>query len=117
MRQRAIPRVDERVIVRQALPSLAPAHGVSADGANLPFPETPARDPKPIRLVRKSIPIRAGWLVHGALGAMASTFPGVARSLGASTVIGTVRPTSLPTAEASGLPYDQVIAAMNSRMR
>jgi NADPH:quinone reductase len=49
-------------------------------------------------------------LVHGALGGLASTFPGVARSLGASTVVGTVRLTSLPTAEASGLPYDQVIA-------
>lgn len=50
-------------------------------------------------------------LVHGALGGLASTFPGVARSLGASTVVGTVRPTSLATAEASGLPYDQVIAS------
>lgn len=50
-------------------------------------------------------------LVHGALGGLASTFPGVARSLGASTVVGTVRPTSLPTAEASGLPYDRVIAS------
>jgi NADPH2:quinone reductase len=50
-------------------------------------------------------------LVHGALGGLASAFPGVARSLGASTVVGTVRPTSLPTAEASGLPYDQVIAS------
>lgn len=49
-------------------------------------------------------------LVHGALGGLASTFPGVARTLGASTIVGTVRPTSLPTAEASGLPYDQVIA-------
>jgi NADPH2:quinone reductase len=50
-------------------------------------------------------------LVHGALGGLASTFPGVARSLGASTVVGTVRRTSLPTAEASGLPYDRVIAS------
>jgi NADPH2:quinone reductase len=50
-------------------------------------------------------------LVHGALGGLASTFPGVARSLGASKVIGTVRPTSLATAEASGLPYDRVIAS------
>jgi len=49
--------------------------------------------------------------VHGALGGLASTFPGVARSLGASTVIGTVRATSLPTAVASGLPYDRVIAS------
>jgi NADPH:quinone reductase len=50
-------------------------------------------------------------LVHGALGGLASTFPGVARSLGASTAVGTVRPTSLPTAVHSGLPYDQVIAS------
>lgn len=49
-------------------------------------------------------------LVHGALGGLVSTFPGVARGLGASTFVATVRPTSLPTAEASGLPYDQVIA-------
>jgi hypothetical protein len=44
-------------------------------------------------------------LVHGALGGLASTFPGVARSLGASTVIGTVHTTSLPTAMASGLLF------------
>jgi NADPH2:quinone reductase len=49
-------------------------------------------------------------LVHGALGGLASTFPGVARSLGASKVVGTVRAGSLATAEASGLPYDRVIA-------
>jgi NADPH2:quinone reductase len=48
-------------------------------------------------------------LVHGALGGLASTFPGVARSLGASTVVGTVRPASLATAEAAGLRYDRVI--------
>jgi NADPH2:quinone reductase len=50
-------------------------------------------------------------LVHGALGGLASTFPGVARNLGASTVVGTVRAPSLPTALASGLPYDHVIAS------
>ncbi|MGH2885875.1 MAG: zinc-binding dehydrogenase [Solirubrobacteraceae bacterium] len=50
-------------------------------------------------------------LVHGALRGLASTFPGVARRLGAATVIGTVRPSSLATAEASGLPYDRVIAS------
>jgi NADPH:quinone reductase len=46
---------------------------------------------------------------HGAQGGLASTLPGVARSLGASTVIGTVRPTSLPAAVASRLPYDRAI--------
>ena len=50
-------------------------------------------------------------LVHGALGGLASTFPGVARSLGAATVVGTVRRTSLATAEASRLPYERVIAS------
>ena len=50
-------------------------------------------------------------LVHGALGGLASTFPGVARNLGASTIVGTVRPTSLPVAEASGLPYDRLIGS------
>jgi NADPH:quinone reductase len=49
-------------------------------------------------------------LVHGALGGLASTFPGVARSLGASKVVGTVRPASLATAEASRLPYARVIS-------
>jgi NADPH:quinone reductase len=50
-------------------------------------------------------------LVHGALGGLASSFPGVARNLGASTIVGTVRPTSLPVAETSGLPYDQLIGS------
>jgi NADPH:quinone reductase len=50
-------------------------------------------------------------LVHGALGGLASTFPGVARVLGASAVVGTVRRASLGIAEASGLPYDRVIAS------
>ena len=50
-------------------------------------------------------------LVHGALGGLASAFPGVARSLGASRVVGTVRSTSLPIAESAGLPYDQLIAS------
>jgi len=50
-------------------------------------------------------------LVHGALGGLASTVPGVARSLGAAKVIGTVRSASLGIAAASGLPHDQVIAS------
>src|SRR5262249_19264 len=36
---------------------------------------------------------------------------GVAHSLGAATVVGTVRPSSLPAAGGSGLPYDQVISS------
>jgi NADPH:quinone reductase len=50
-------------------------------------------------------------LVHGALGGLASAFPGVARSLGASCVIGTVRPNRVATAAASRLPYDEVISS------
>jgi NADPH2:quinone reductase len=57
--------------------------------------------------------LRAGEavLVHGALGGLASTFPGVALSLGVAKVVGTVRPASLATAEASRLPYQRVIAS------
>jgi NADPH2:quinone reductase len=50
-------------------------------------------------------------LVHGALGGLASAFPGVARTLGAAGVIGTVRRASLADAQASGLPYDDVVAS------
>ncbi|WBB63668.1 zinc-binding dehydrogenase [Streptomyces sp. WMMC500] len=50
-------------------------------------------------------------LVHGALGGLASAFPGVARTLGAAGVTGTVRRTSLERARASALPYDEVLAA------
>jgi NADPH:quinone reductase len=50
-------------------------------------------------------------LVHGALGGLASAFPGVARSLGAARVTGTARRSSLDAARASVLPYDQVIAS------
>jgi NADPH2:quinone reductase len=49
-------------------------------------------------------------LVHGALGGLASAFPGVARILGAAGVIGTVRRTSLADAQASALPYDEIVA-------
>jgi hypothetical protein len=50
-------------------------------------------------------------LVHGALGGLASTFPGVARTLGAASVVGTVRRTSLAAGQASALPYERVIAS------
>ena len=49
-------------------------------------------------------------LVHGALGGLASAFPGVARILGAAGVVGTVRRASLAEAKASALPYDEVVA-------
>jgi NADPH:quinone reductase len=50
-------------------------------------------------------------LVHGALGGLASAFPGVARTLGAASVTGTARSSSLAAARASALPYDEVIAS------
>ncbi|GIF46376.1 NADPH2:quinone reductase [Asanoa ferruginea] len=50
-------------------------------------------------------------LVHGALGGLASAFPGVARTLGASVVVGTSRRSSLAAARASALPYDEIIAS------
>ncbi|WP_327287567.1 quinone oxidoreductase family protein [Streptomyces sp. NBC_01198] len=50
-------------------------------------------------------------LVHGALGGLASTFPGVARGLGAARVVGTARRASLAKAQASTLPYDEVVSS------
>lgn len=50
-------------------------------------------------------------LVNGALGGLASAFPGVARTLGAASVTGTARRSSLAAAQASALPYDEVIAS------
>lgn len=52
-------------------------------------------------------------LVHGALGGLASTFPGVARTLGAGRVVGTARPSSLAAARASTLPYDEIVSTEN----
>lgn len=46
-------------------------------------------------------------LVHGALGGLASAFPGVARTLGASVVVGTARRPS----PSSALPYDEIVAS------
>lgn len=48
-------------------------------------------------------------LVHGALGGLASAFPGMAKQLGASRVVGTVLADKLDTAAESRLPYDQVV--------
>ncbi|MFY1668848.1 quinone oxidoreductase family protein [Plantactinospora sp. WMMB334] len=50
-------------------------------------------------------------LVHGAVGGLASAFPGVARTLGAAGVVGTVRRASLAGARATALPYDEIVAA------
>lgn len=44
-------------------------------------------------------------LVHGALGAFAAAFPGIARQLGAARVVGAVRGDIRTT----GLPYDRIV--------
>jgi NADPH2:quinone reductase len=48
-------------------------------------------------------------LIHGALGGFAAAFPGIARQLGASRVVGTVRPSKLGPAAVTRLPYDQIV--------
>ncbi|MFE4175933.1 zinc-binding alcohol dehydrogenase family protein [Streptomyces sp. NPDC056909] len=48
-------------------------------------------------------------LVHGALGGFASAFPGIARQLGASRVVGSVRAGKLEAASATRLPYDEIV--------
>lgn len=48
-------------------------------------------------------------LVHGALGGLASAFPGIARQLGAARVVGTVLPGKLDAAASTKLPYDRVV--------
>jgi NADPH2:quinone reductase len=48
-------------------------------------------------------------LVHGALGGLAAAFPGMAKQLGASKVVGTVRASKREAAGAARLPYDRII--------
>lgn len=48
-------------------------------------------------------------LVHGALGGLASAFPGIAKKLGASRVVGTVLPGKLEAARNTRLPYDRIV--------
>lgn len=48
-------------------------------------------------------------LVHGALGGFSSAFPGVARQLGASRIVGTVRSSKLEAAANTKLPYDRIV--------
>ncbi|MET7409787.1 quinone oxidoreductase family protein [Streptomyces parvulus] len=48
-------------------------------------------------------------LVHGALGGLASAFPGIAKQLGAARIVGTVLPGKLDAARNSRLPYDRVV--------
>ncbi|RLP77516.1 NADPH quinone reductase [Mycetocola tolaasinivorans] len=48
-------------------------------------------------------------LVHGALGGFAAAFPAMARHLGASRVVGTVRASKLDAARETAVPYDRII--------
>jgi NADPH2:quinone reductase len=48
-------------------------------------------------------------LIHGALGGFAAAFPGIARQLGASRVVGSVRASKLSAASVTRLPYDQIV--------
>jgi NADPH2:quinone reductase len=48
-------------------------------------------------------------LIHGALGGFAAAFPGIARQLGASRVVGSVRPGKLGAAAVTKLPYDEIV--------
>ncbi|MFD8045483.1 zinc-binding alcohol dehydrogenase family protein [Streptomyces chartreusis] len=48
-------------------------------------------------------------LIHGALGGLAAAFPGIARQLGASRVVGTLRSERMGAAAASKLPYDTIV--------
>jgi NADPH2:quinone reductase len=48
-------------------------------------------------------------LVQGALGGFSAAFPGIARQLGASRVVGTVRASKLGAASVTQLPYDQIV--------
>jgi NADPH2:quinone reductase len=48
-------------------------------------------------------------LVHGALGGLSAAFPGIARQLGASRIVGTVRAGKLGAAADTKLPYDLIV--------
>lgn len=48
-------------------------------------------------------------LVHGALGGFSAAFPGIAKQLGASRVVGTVRASKLEAGSKTKLPYDSVV--------
>jgi NADPH:quinone reductase len=48
-------------------------------------------------------------LVHGALGGFSAAFPGIARQLGATRVVGTVRASKRAAAASSRLPYDRIV--------
>jgi NADPH2:quinone reductase len=48
-------------------------------------------------------------LIHGAMGGLAAGFAAMAKQLGASRIVGTVRQSRLDAAKATGLPYDDIV--------
>lgn len=48
-------------------------------------------------------------LIHGALGGFSAAFPGMAKTLGAGRVVGTVRTSKLQAAATTKLPYDKIV--------
>jgi NADPH2:quinone reductase len=48
-------------------------------------------------------------LIHGALGGFSAAFPGMAKQLGASRVVGTVRANKFEAARKTRLPYDKIV--------
>lgn len=52
-------------------------------------------------------------LIHGALGGFSSGFPGIAKLLGASRIVGTVRSSKLEAAAKTKLPYDRIVDSSN----
>ncbi|MFF5297208.1 quinone oxidoreductase family protein [Paractinoplanes globisporus] len=54
-------------------------------------------------------------LVHGALGGFSAAFPGMARQLGASRVVGSVRSSKLNAASTTKLPYDKIVDSAELR--
>jgi NADPH2:quinone reductase len=52
-------------------------------------------------------------LIHGALGGFSAGFPGIARQLGASRVVGSVRASKRDAADLTKLPYDRIVDSSN----
>ncbi|GLK70154.1 zinc-binding dehydrogenase [Ancylobacter dichloromethanicus] len=94
---------------------IAPVHGVvSIEGSNVDPALVVAMIPNAAMAhVALSLVAKLGKgesvLVHGALGGFSSAFPGIARQLGASRVVGTVRSGKLETAAHTKLPYDRIV--------
>lgn len=48
-------------------------------------------------------------LIHGATGGLAAAFAAIAKQLGASRIVGTVRQSRLQAAKSTKLPYDEIV--------